>query len=353
MKQTNYSHIAILKLSSLGDIIHTLPAFNFLRKRFLDAKISWIAAPAGAKLLENFPGIDEIIVVDLKSPSLVNKRGEVKRIISKYRDKFDLILDFQGLLKSAVLAYLLKSYTVGFHKKNLREPLARFCYDKRVDMFDESRHVIYKNIHLAGMAINNDNSTSHPDLTIEYPPLKEARFSESAEKFLAGNKLAEKNFSILNVGGGWQTKLLDINQHIAIIEGLQAERMNGSKIVVLWGNEKEQEKAAAISRATGAIMPIFFDFSDLIRFIRLARLIISADSLPLHIADMVGVPSVGLFGPTSPARNGSLLAESSAIYENLPCNFCYRKKCGTMECTKNLKIEKIIRAVVKIDEKLN
>jgi heptosyltransferase-1 len=353
MKQTNYSHIAILKLSSLGDIIHTLPAFSFLRKRFPDAEISWIAAPAGAKLLENFRGIDEIIVVDLKSPSLVNKPGEVKRIISKYGGKFDIILDFQGLLKSAVLAYLLKSYTVGFHKKNLREPLSRFCYDKKAGIFDENRHVILKNIHLARITVNNDNSTSHPDLTIEYPALKEARFSESAEKFLAENKLTEKNFSILNVGGGWQTKLLDISQYIAISEGLQEKRIIGSKIVVLWGNDKEQEKAAVISRATGAIMPIFFDCRDLIRFIRQARLIISADSLPLHIADMVGVPSVGLFGPTSPARNGSLLAESAAIYENLPCNFCYKKKCGTMECTKNLKIENIIRAVVKIDEKLN
>ncbi|MCI0471245.1 MAG: hypothetical protein L0Y73_06290, partial [Candidatus Aminicenantes bacterium] len=187
MKQTNYSRIAILKLSSLGDIIHTLPAFSILRKSYPGAKISWIAAPAGAKLLENFPGIDEIIVVDLKSPSLVNKFREVKRIISKYRGKFDLIIDFQGLLKSAVLAYLLKSYTVGFHKKNLREPLARFCYNKSASIFAEGRHVIWKNIHLAGMSTGSAGRPSQGEIVIAYPPLKEVRLSESAAKFFAEN----------------------------------------------------------------------------------------------------------------------------------------------------------------------
>ncbi|MCK5059426.1 MAG: lipopolysaccharide heptosyltransferase I, partial [Candidatus Aminicenantes bacterium] len=109
-----YSNIAIIKLSSLGDIIHTLPAFNLLRKKFPDARISWIAEPAGAKLLENFSGIDEIIVIHLKTPTLLNKFKEVRRIISTFRKKFDLVFDFQGLLKSGVLSYLLRSYTIGF-----------------------------------------------------------------------------------------------------------------------------------------------------------------------------------------------------------------------------------------------
>ncbi len=346
-----YSNIAIIKLSSLGDIIHTLPAFNLLRKKFPDARISWIAEPAGAKLLENFSGIDEIIVIHLKTPTLLNKFKEVRRIISTFRKKFDLVFDFQGLLKSGVLSYLLRSYTIGFDKKNLRESPASLFYWKRADFFDESSHVMYKNIHLVRSVLNGIAPAAGAVPAIEYPPLKEIPRSESLTNFLSSGHLETKKFIILNVGGGWQTKLLDNSQYITIVNELRQRQKKGNQIVILWGNEREKKTAQKISRETGAIMTDFMSFSDLIRFIKRSRFIITADTLPLHIADMVGTPSLGIFGPTSPHRNGSLLEESSAIYEKLPCNFCYKKKCGKMECLKNLNIKNIIHTIEKIDEK--
>lgn len=350
MQKLKYSNIAILKLSSLGDIIHTLPAFSLLRKRYPHAKMSWLVEPSGAKLLENFRGIDEIVVVNLKIPTLLNKFKEVKRIISNYRKKFDLIFDFQGLLKSAVLSYLLKSEVIGFDKRNLREPLARLFYTKRAAVFDENNHVIYKNIHLVKSLGNSKSRPSDRNTPLKYPPLREIPCSRGFTHFLRENKLKEKKFMILNVGGGWETKLLDINQYIDIINGLKLKRTKGTKIVVLWGNERERETARTVSLETGAIMSIFFGFSDLIRFIKQSRLIITADTLPLHIADMVGTPSVGFFGPTSPQRNGSLLENSSAVYEDLSCNFCYKKKCGKMECIHKIDIDKMIQVIEKIDE---
>jgi heptosyltransferase-1 len=346
-----YADIAILKLSSLGDIIHTLPAFNLLRTRYPDAKISWIVEPAGAKLLENFTGIDEIIIIHLKAPTLANKFKEVRRIIRRYKNRFDLIFDFQGLLKSAVLSYLLKSYVVGFNKRNLREPAARFLYGKRADIFDENNHVIYKNIHLANSVGDSAGQAAAPETTIAYPSLKKIPSEKSLVDFFSENKLAAKKYFILNVGGGWETKKLTDNQYIHIVKRLKEKLRGGDRIVILWGNEQEKETAAEISRQTGAVMSAFLSFSLLIRFIGQSRFIITADTLPLHIADMVGAPSVGIFGPTSPGRNGSLLKESSAVYENLSCNFCYKKKCGKMECIKNLNLEKVIKAIEKINEK--
>lgn len=341
-----YTDIAILRLSSLGDIIHTLPAFNLLRKRYPEARISWIVEPAGAKLLENFSGIDEIIVIRLKAPTLLEKLKEVKRVIAKYRKKFDLILDFQGLLKSAVLSSLLKSYAVGFNRKNLREPAAGLFYKKKADFFDESNHVIFKNIHLV-----NSLEGSATAADIEYPPLEEISPGETITRFFADHKLVPKKYYILNVGGGWETKILHNNQYIHIVNRLKEKQPDDKPIVILWGNEKEKEAAENISRETGAPVSVFLNFSDLIRFIGQACLIITADTLSLHIADMVGTPSVGIFGPTSPGRNGSLLADSKAVYENLSCNFCYKKKCGTIECIKNLNLEEIVQAVEKINEK--
>ena len=119
--------IAIIRLSSLGDIIHTLPAFQALRRHNPDAEISWIVEPAGATLLENFPGIDRILVFELKS-----RKGWIARMkylagfVRRWRGQFGLILDFQGLLKSALLAFLLGGNAWGLAASTRANPWRRF-----------------------------------------------------------------------------------------------------------------------------------------------------------------------------------------------------------------------------------
>ncbi|HLP57503.1 MAG TPA: glycosyltransferase family 9 protein [Candidatus Deferrimicrobium sp.] len=383
MNEPGYKNIAILRLSALGDIVHTLRAFTLLRGAYPQAKISWFVEPAGAKLLENFQGIDQIIIIDFKKKGLVNKLKEIKRIRSQYAKTktFDLVLDFQGLLKSAVLAFLLNgTLSVGFHKKNLREPAARFFYKRTVDFFYENsrddladpsghinhaHHVVLKNIHLANF--NGRIAALTPSLplapTLTHPnnikpldwgginvKLKDlAPWEKSVQEFLTRHRLEIKNFLTVNIGGGWESKLLFPRQYIEIVNGVREKY--GSNIVILWGNQKEQIAAQEISRETGAVMTDFFNFSQLLVFLRYSRLLVSGDSLPLHLADLVKTPSVGIFGPTSPFRNGSLMADSVSIYEKLSCGFCYKKKCGTIDCIKNININKIIQAIGKLYEK--
>ena len=343
MKTPGFKNIAIIRLSSLGDIVHTLPAFNLLRKEFPRAKISWFAEPNGAKLLKNVPGIDEIIAIDLKAKGFFNKLKEIRRIRSLYRIKFDLIFDFQGLLKSAILAWMLKGYTIGFGKENLREPQARFFYNHHVRPFPEDSHVIFKNIYL----LNDAVVVSDPPV-VEFP-LAAIPASEKVENFLSGNNLQKHRYLILNVGGGWESKLLAPPQYIDVAQKLKNKFKH--EVVLLWGNGKEEQIAREIARETGALVSVFFDFSELILFIRYARLIVTADTLALHVADMVKTPSVGFFGPTSPLRNGSLLEESVAVYEKLDCGFCYKKKCAKIDCIKKISPDKIVEAIEQINEK--
>jgi ADP-heptose:LPS heptosyltransferase len=123
-------------------------------------------------------------------------------------------------------------------------------------------------------------------------------------------------------------------------------------VVVLWGNEKEKRTAEEICRETGVILADFFDFSQLIVFIRSSRLIVTGDTLALHLADLVKIPSVGIFGPTLPSRNGSLMEDSISVYKKLPCGFCYKKKCGTIECIKKINSKKIVESIETLYEKL-
>jgi heptosyltransferase I len=333
-------NIAIIKLSALGDIVHTIPAFNILRKQFPDSKITWFAEPAGAKLLQNFEGIDEIVELNLKTGGVFSIIEDLRKALSLYRNRFDLVIDFQGLLKSAVLAKLLKGDILGFDKENLRETQARFFYTRRAAYFDETRHVIYKNIHL----IRELAPALPPEVAY---PLKSLEMSPALKSFMTTHNLEVEKYVIANVGGGWETKLLSFQQNVEIIDRIKHKY----KVVILWGTEKEKEKSKKISEQTGVLMADFFNFSDLIVLIRGSRLIVTADTLAMHLADITQTPSVGIFGPTSPWRNGSLLKESVPIYEELPCGFCYKKKCGTIDCIKNINTERIVEAIEKVNEK--
>jgi len=350
MNEPTYKNIAIIRLSALGDIVHTLPAFALLREALPHSVFSWIVEPPGAKLLNNFTGIDRVIVLDIKKKSVGGQLKEIKRFCSLYRKTFDLVLDFQGLLKSAVLARLLKGrLTVGFHKKNLKESPARFFYNRSASYFDETdredsaNHVVFKNIHLA-LPFCGGGSTGKTKADwrrIKVPLADLGPWEKSVTDFLARNRLETKQFLIVNVGGGWESKLLPAHRYIDIIKGLNEKY----RVVVLWGNETEKKVAEEVSRETGAVPAVFFNFSQLILLIRYSRLLVTGDTLALHLADLVKTPSVGIFGPTSPFRNGSLMEESVSIFKKSPCGFCYKKKCGTIECLANINTETVIQSI--------
>jgi len=334
--------IVIIRLSSLGDIVHTLPAFQALRRHYPDAEISWIAEAAGAALLENFPGIDRIIVFDLKA-----RKGSIARIkyligfVRRWRGQFDLVLDFQGLIKSALLSFLLGGSRLGFAFRNARESMAALFYSRRAVYFPEERHVIYKNMHLLSLLGNSSAAVEYP--VQEWVP------SRQLSEFLEQNNLHDKGWIILNVGGGWPSKILSEKQWLQIASGLKDDY----RLVMLWGNEKERETAAAVSRQSGVQLAIFMNFSDLIYFINHALLVISGDTLALHLADLTRTPAVGIFGPSSPQRNGPLFSESRALYRQLTCSLCYRRKCDTMSCIRDIVTEDIIEAARKIDAQHN
>jgi heptosyltransferase-1 len=344
--EREYKYIALIRLSSLGDIVHTIPAFNILRKQFPSSRITWFAEPSGASLLKYISGIDEIAVLNLKTKGLFNKFKELKRVLSLYRKTFDLVIDFQGLFKSAVPVWLLAGETIGFGKENLKETQVRYFYQRRASRFDENRHVIFKNIHLIRDLLPGcgceGGCGDADDPVVEYP-LEPIPMTPRLKNFLEKNNLEANQYVIINVGGGWESKLMTAAQYSEIIHGLKKHQT-----VILWGNEKEKQIARDVSGQTGAAMSDFFDFSELILFIRNSRLIVTGDTLPLHLADMVGKPSIGIFGPTSPGRNGSLLEKSISIYENLPCSFCYKKKCDTIDCIKKIDTERVIEAVEKV-----
>lgn len=334
--------IAIIRLSSLGDIVHTLPAFQLLRRHFPDARITWIVEAPGAALLGNFSGIDEVVVFNLKSrKGLFAKMIFLAGFVRRRRHHYDLLIDFQGLIKSALLAFLLGGQRLGFGAKNAREPMAALFYSRRAAFFPEERHVIFKNIHLLSML-------GIHEAIVEYPPRKPSA-SPQLQQWLASLGWPARRYIVLNVGGGWPTKVLPASRWLEIADGFKPD----DSLVLLWGNEQEKETATAVARQSGAALAPFMDFSDLIYFIGEALLVISGDTLALHLADMTRTPAVGIFGPSSPLRNGPLFPQSRVVWHEQPCSFCYRRKCDTMTCLKDIVSADIVAAAREINESIN
>jgi len=332
--------IAIVRLSALGDIIHTVPAVWRIKKKLPDVEITWFIERGNEKLLECFTPFVKIQTVALKKKGLIKIIQEIKKLTKQYNRKFDLVIDFQGLIKSSFLSFILGKKRLGFHKKNLREGIATFLYNKSLSQINEFEHVIKKNIHLANYTLSTFFNIDKVDIKIEYPPQEKYK-SNKVMNFISDNNLEVNNYFIINVGGGWETKLLNFIQHVKIINAIKKKYA----IVILWGNEKERILAKQISEKTNTIMIDFLKFDELFQFIELSACIITADTLALHIADVVNTKSIGIFGPTSPKRNGSLNPASKSVYKNLPCSPCHKKQCKSLQCIKEISTKEILKEI--------
>ena len=141
----------IIRLSSLGDIIHTLPAFSALRKSFPEANIRWIVEDKGTEILDCVPGIDRLVKAQTKKWPVTSPKfwSEAARINREIKDRDQMTFDFQGLVKSGLLAFLSRARKrAGFHKSNLKESIASIFYTDQLDEVSEDTHVIAKNLKL-------------------------------------------------------------------------------------------------------------------------------------------------------------------------------------------------------------
>ena len=335
--------IAIIKLSSLGDIIHTIPAVYLLKNKLPDSEITWFIEKGNEKLIECFEPFVNIETVSFKKIKFTNILSEIFRLRKIYKGKFDYIIDFQGLIKSSFFSYVIGKIRVGFNKKNLRENIASVFYTNYPEIFDENINIIYKNIYLSKYFLKKFFNIIISTENIKYPPLKKYN-NDGLNNFITKNDLKEKEFVILNIGGGWQTKTLKLKQYELLIDAIKHK----FKLIILWGNDKEKIIADKLSKKTGLIKTDFLKFNELFELIRSSKFIITSDTLALHIADTVNTKSIGIFGPTNPYRNGSLNPLSKVVYKKLYCSPCHKKRCDDLKCIDHITTEDIVNIIEQI-----
>jgi lipopolysaccharide heptosyltransferase I len=266
--------LLVIRLSAFGDVIHTIPAVVALRDALPQTEIAWAVEPAYAELVET--------VARVKAIRVSLKRWSFGRIAAAWRDVrgFSTAIDFQGLIKSALIARVSGADArYGFAREIIREkPAALFV--NRPATIDRSKHVVEWNVELA--------RTFVPAIT-RVPEVDFTPFAQDP----SGQLVRFANRVVLLPGAGKPGKQWPVERFAEL-----AKRI-GSDALVVWGPGEE-----SLAGAIGAEIAPATNFRELAFVLRHARLVVGADTGPLHLAAALGTPLIGFYGATDPARNG-------------------------------------------------
>jgi len=329
--------LLIVKPSSLGDVVHALPALAALRRRFPWSKLAWLVKREWAAVLEGNPDLDDVLAVDLSA------RGWPAAIRAVREGRFDLVVDLQGLLRSAVLGWASGSAVrVGF--ANGREGSPWF-YTHRVSVPDASMHAVDRYLLLAQFLGAEPETPGPSAFCLPRDPAADARVEAllAAAGVRAGTMLVA-----LNPSARWATKQWPAESFAAAGDWLQ--RHGGVRVAVVGSGTERSAGDAVIRCMQTAPLDLVGKTSmkELIALLRRLRAFITNDSGPMHLAAAVGTPVIALFGPTDPARTGPYGEGHRVLRSGAPCSPCFSRRCANpveMECLTAIKPEQVIEAV--------
>lgn len=353
---TTIKKILIVKMSSIGDVIHALPTLAVLRKNFPQAHITWVVEPKAYDVVRGHPDIDEVILLDLniigkklaKPATFSQGLAEISKLAKRMRQgNYDLVLDLQGLLKSGLISYFTKApirlvYCINREGSGL-------LATHRVPANPESRHVIQKCLDTArylGLQIEEEDTHQ---FKIAILPEDE----EFAHDFLASQGVSEGDVLVgLNPGAAWPTKQWP-PEKFARLADLLIEK-HDCKVLIFGGPGDRPMFEAIVSQMKQ--QPIVAggktSLKQLGALIKKCKVFVGSDTGPMHIAVAVKTPVVAIFGPTDPHYSGPRNPQDLVVSKSLPCSPCFKvKKCPQgqgIPCIEAIEPEDVLEAIERL-----
>lgn len=337
--------ILIVRMSALGDIIMTLPCLSALRTAYPSAHIAWLANKNNAPLLQGNPLLNQVISFDRKFfSSPINWQGLVKVTHNLRNQNFDLAIDFQGLFKSALLTYATRaSVRVGSGEN--REWSSLF-YTHRVDIRRTGYHGIDWQLQflkeIPGIQLPKEIPVqfSFPDFSFAQNSLE--------DKLRAIGLNQSKSYIAIAPGARWNTKewlpelFAELADRITIQSGVQ---------IVLIGGEEDIQKGLLLESAQKEKSFNLIgktSLPELVLLLRQAKLLVTNDTGPMHLAYALGTPVVAIFGPTDSRLTGPYGIKYSVIKVGVPCGPCFKKVCPGYGhvCMKNITTDMVYTQVL-------
>jgi heptosyltransferase-1 len=288
----NPRRVLIVKLSAIGDVLHTVPTAVALRRALPESEIAWAVEGRAGDLLQGHPAVDRVIGLPRRWLTSASHVLDIRKTLHEFHA--DVSIDAQGLLKSSVLSWLSGAgMRIGYAAPEAREGASLF-YTHRV--LPTAAHVVDRHLELlAPLGI----TPGTPRFGMPRPA-EERRTVENWWKTLA---LPDAP-AVINPGAGWMSKLWPPERFASVARNLG--RRHGLVSLVVWGGPSEREAAEKIVAASqgDAVLAPSTTLAELAEVIARARVFLSSDTGPLHLAAAIGTPCVGLFGPVPASRNG-------------------------------------------------
>ncbi|PYS24455.1 MAG: lipopolysaccharide heptosyltransferase I [Acidobacteria bacterium] len=337
--------ILIVKLGSIGDVVHTLPSLAAMRRALPEAEISWVVERRASEILRDNPLLNRLIEIDTKALRRGLMSGETLRAPRQQlrllrASAFDLALDFQGLIKSAMIARLSGAgRIVGFAREELREPPSRILLHESVSI-PTGLHVIQKNLALVGAALEISIPTEEAEL--EFPITIEP--SHEIEADLIASE-TEGRYAILNPGGGWPTKLWSAEKFGTLADELW-NHFGLHSLVASGPGEDELTQRALSTSKSGKAKAVSVSLKGFCALAKGAQVYVGGETGPTHLAIAMHTPVVGLLGPTEWWRNGSPYSEDVCVERtDIGCREnCHRRSCSQWICM-DIEVERVLSAV--------
>lgn len=332
--------LLVIRLSSIGDIVHALPAVSALAEAYPRAKIDWVVEDRYASLIEDNPYLRRVIRLDTIGWRKHRARARTLRQIAAAlrelrREKYDAVIDFQGLIKTSVLARVCRAKRrIGYAKFRHREPGAGLFYTTEVAL-PENVHAVEENLALAAsLGARSERWT--------FPLPHREEDERYAQDQLAAAGIQE--FIIVNPGGGWMAKRWSPDNYALLIERLSSS-VQALPRIVLTGSAADEADAEQILRQPGCAQARFIPTSltQYVSLARRARLFVGGDTGPMHLAAALGVPVVAILGPTDPRRNGPFRRDDIAVSNNGIVNHSRRLRRQTF--LEGVSVEAVAEAV--------
>ncbi|MBI3583295.1 MAG: lipopolysaccharide heptosyltransferase I [Nitrospinae bacterium] len=347
--------ILIVKLSSIGDVVHTLPVLRTIRYNLPNSYIVWIVEEKTREILEGNKDVDRIITINTKkwrkgmslrgNPELDSGEAipaifrELMDVINTLRkERFDTAIDLQGLIKSGVISYLSRAKTrIGFDSGNCRELLNILFTNKKASPAKEDSHVVDKNLSLL-------KPFGFKEIKRDFNIFSSQKDGEYINEFLIKNRLIGKSLIVVNPATGWKTKEWGIKNYAGLCDRIISEI--GANIILTWGpGEENMVKGVMDLMAYKPLVAPPTTLKQIVALLRMCELFIGGDTGPLHIAAALKIPTVAIYGPSDPLRNGPYGDNHFIIHKKIECSGCYKRSCDTIECMKLISVDEVFSAI--------
>ncbi|MGB9761358.1 MAG: glycosyltransferase family 9 protein [Caldimicrobium thiodismutans] len=333
--------VLIIKLSALGDVLQTLPAVNLLKKFYPKAQIDWLVEKRNSELLLENPLLNRVL---LFNKEFFLKPKAFYEFIKELRKTFyEVVLDFQGLLKSGILTFFAKGkYKIGYENHREGSPL---FYKIKLPAYDPEKHAVYRYLDLVIQTVNFLNGE------IKNPPLERELFYNIPLPEKRPDFSFKTPFILLIAGARWKTKLWPYENWKAFLEITKDLRKEIAFYFI--GGPKETELKAFSEEMAQIYDGVFslvgkITLRELVYLMKKALAVLTVDTGPMHLASILNKPILALFGPTSSGRTGPWSENFIVLREPLFCSPCFKRSCKNPLCMSRLSPEKVKHNLVEL-----